>query len=402
MEKKTTSPKLLKQRKFLLILPLLCLPFVTMIFWALGGGKLNEASAQENTKAGLNLELPEAMFTDGSALSKLNFYEKAERDSARFKDLVKTDPYYKVESFKTRYEGEPFSYKNQTEHPASNYQNGYIDPNEEKVYRKIEELNKQLNNPPVQPAANEKSKASEQPLTIKSDEVDRLENLMQTMKEGKNQEDPEMQQLDQMLEKILAIQHPEKVKQLIEETPTKDLKNFTVTTNASYRSNGFYSLEENPLDSISQNTIEAEIYGTQVLVSGSTVKLQLLQDVFISGKTISKGTFVYGTASLNNERLGIQINSIRFLSSIFPVNLEVYDLDGMSGLFIPGSITNDIARQSVNDLSQTAGMSSLAPSVIAQATTAGINAAKNILSSKTKHVKFTLNDGYKVLLVANH
>ena len=33
------SPEFLKERKFYMIIPLLVLPFLTMGFWALGGGK---------------------------------------------------------------------------------------------------------------------------------------------------------------------------------------------------------------------------------------------------------------------------------------------------------------------------------------------------------------------------
>jgi len=35
------SEKFLKKRKALLVLPLLALPFITLAFWALGGGKGN-------------------------------------------------------------------------------------------------------------------------------------------------------------------------------------------------------------------------------------------------------------------------------------------------------------------------------------------------------------------------
>jgi len=33
MEKQVKAPKEIRQRKFLLVLPLLALPFMTMIFW---------------------------------------------------------------------------------------------------------------------------------------------------------------------------------------------------------------------------------------------------------------------------------------------------------------------------------------------------------------------------------
>ncbi len=47
-----------KQRKFLLVLPLLAIPFLTMAFWALGGGKGKEKMAVNGP--GLNLDLHDA------------------------------------------------------------------------------------------------------------------------------------------------------------------------------------------------------------------------------------------------------------------------------------------------------------------------------------------------------
>jgi hypothetical protein len=46
-------------------------------------------------------------------------------------------------------------------------------------------------------------------------------------------------------------------------------------------------------------------------------------------------------------------------------------------------------------------MTSLDPSLKAQATATGINAVKNLLSKKAKLVKVTVKAGYKVLLKEN-
>ena len=48
MEQKTHSQKFLKQRKFFMVLPLLVIPFLVIIFAALGGGK--GATGQVNRK----------------------------------------------------------------------------------------------------------------------------------------------------------------------------------------------------------------------------------------------------------------------------------------------------------------------------------------------------------------
>ena len=53
------SQKWLRQRKFLLVLPALVIPFVTMAFWALGGGKGASIEGHATAKnGGFNLQLP--------------------------------------------------------------------------------------------------------------------------------------------------------------------------------------------------------------------------------------------------------------------------------------------------------------------------------------------------------
>ena len=123
-----------------------------------------------------------------------------------------------------------------------------------------------------------------------------------------------------------------------------------------------------------------------------------MNDLYINGSLIPKGNFVFGIASLNGERLEVEINSIRYNQSLYPVKLEVYDIDGLPGIYIPGAITRDVAKQSVDNTLQLMELSTMDPSLKAQATAAGIGAAKTLLSKKVKQVKVMVKAGYKVLL----
>jgi hypothetical protein len=64
------------------------------------------------------------------------------------------------------------------------------------------------------------------------------------------------------------------------------------------------------------NTIQAVVHEDQTLVTGAVIKLRLLDGIYVNGKMIPKGSFVYGTCALNNERLEIKITSIRYLNNI--------------------------------------------------------------------------------------
>ena len=107
---------------------------------------------------------------------------------------------------------------------------------------------------------------------------------------------------------------------------------------------------------------------------------------------------VSGLVSLENERLQVEIGSIRYNNSLFPVKLEVYDMDGLAGIYIPGAISRDVAKQSADNSLQLMELTTLVPSLKAQAAAAGINTVKSLLSKKVKQVKVMVKAGYRVLL----
>ena len=128
------------------------------------------------------------------------------------------------------------------------------------------------------------------------------------------------------------------------------------------------------------------------------MKLTSTTDVYVNGILIPKGTLLYGIASQNGERLNIVISSIHYQNNLLPVSLSVYDLDGLSGIYIPGSINRNAAKQSGSEAVSNIGITSLDPSIAAQAASAGIQAAKSLISKKVKQVKVTIKAGYQVLL----
>lgn len=421
MEKQVKTPKMIRQRRFMLVLPLLALPFMTLMFWSLGGGKVDKAEAQSAKQAGFNIKLPDANLKDEKPMDKMSYYDQAKLDSLKFQELVKNDPNYRnmdlSDSTEIGYQ-DKHTFPNTSARRGLNtslYGGGSNDPNAEKIYRKLAELDREMkkpadinNEPATYSASNPAGKGN---TSINTGDVNRLEQMMQAMSQSDG-EDPEMQQLNGMLEKILDIQHPDRVQEKLKQTSESKrgqvfavsgkgkedrislLQSNTETTTI----NGFYSLDDNAVNDENQNAIQAVIHETQTIVNGSTVKLRLVNDVFINGIHIPKDNFLFGTASLNGERLGIKINSIRYNNSLFPVELSVYDMDGLDGIYIPGAITRDVAKQSADRSMQTIGMTSLDPSWGAQAASAGIEAAKTLFSKKVKLIKVTVKAGYHVLL----
>lgn len=422
MEKKNQSAKQLRQRKFLMILPLLTIPFLTLMFWALGGGRGNDANAQVSLHAGINLKLPDAKFKDDRHFDKLSFYQQAALDSAKTKEAEKLDPYWS-NSFSRFNDSlgneEKFSLKNGGRSLMNDYG---VDANKMKVYGKLDELKKALSS--SQASANYNQQIGNHQYSMQqyssSNDAERLQAMMQKMKEDKS-EDPEINQLNSMLDKIIAIQNPDQVVDsnksvkatkpfsvktknqkasvsLLKQDTTRTL---SIDTNVQTAlSNGFFSdakFSSND-DTANGNAIEASVPETQTVVTGATVKLILSNDVTINDMQLSSGTLVYGTASLSNERLKIAINSIRFQNSILPVSLDVYDMDGQQGIYVPGSINRTVTKESANNAVSGIGATNVDNSVGAEAASAGIEVAKTIFSKKVKLIKLTVRAGYKVLL----
>lgn len=412
MEKKELTPKMMRQRKFMLMLPLLVLPFLTLMFWALGGGKIQTAQAQALVKPGFNLNLPDANLKDDKPMDKMSYYNQAVQDSTKMKAQEKSDPNFRDMKGTAAISNSFGAGQLNTSLSGNGRPN---DANTENIYRKLELLNKELNKPaaPVNINAATSGNVTPRPGTLVGRaDIDRLEKMMQSMSQP-DTDDPEMQQLNAMMEKVLDIQHPERVKARIEQADhVKQQKAFTVSANpdsqdvalldnhsATIQSgNGFYGLKDSADTVSAQNAIPAVIHETQTLVNGSIVKLRLQSDIHVNGSLIPKDSFIFGIASLSGERLDIEITSLRFNNSIFPVALEVFDMDGLGGIHIPGAITRDVAANSADRSLQNIGLTSLDPSIGAQAASAGIETAKTLFSKKVKLVKVTVKAGYQVLL----
>ncbi len=417
MKKVQQSQAYLRKRKMMLVLPLLVIPFLTMAFWALGGGQVRQ-NITTAKQPGLNLNLPDAGMKDDDMADKLSFYDKADKDSLKKEEWMRTDPYYQQKQdtgFVAADELQLITQNTATKYNqrlnTSPYEASGSNA-EDKLMQKISLLQKEMNKRPEENKDLQTESFQTKQDEDFSSEVSRLENMMQGMNNG-NSEDPEMKQLANTLDKILDIQHPQRVKDRLKEKSLQQkevvftVSKHPVENNISLLDTvkrktvtgaGFYSIEEDVNEEDDKNAIEAVVHTNQVLVNGAVIKLRLATDIYINGILMPKDNFVFGVASLNDERLEIEINSIRNNKSLFPVKLEVYDMDGLPGIYIPGAITRDVAKQSADNGLQLMELTSVDPTFKAQAAAAGINTVKSLLSRKVKQVKVMVKAGYKVLL----
>lgn len=401
-----------RQKKMLLMLPLLALPFLALFFWALGGGKASANTSVPSAK-GLNTQLPVAQLKSDSTENKLSFYEQAEKDSLKLHEAIKDDPNYHRDStridFATPDTVTSLIGNTRLSKLTNTGDKNTLAGNEEQLTRKLNLLKQQLNKP-------ETTAVNTSPQVSTDNSQEQLTALMQKMNSGQT-EDPELKQLSTMLDKIQEIQNPGLARQrLTAESEKNRGQVFPVSSMGSdgdatlmqdgnsaisypqQPNNGFFGLQENN-GAVQENAIPAVIHETQTLTSGATVKMRLLADLFVAGQLIPKGNFIYGTCYIEGERLNIDVKSVRRGNSVFPVFLKVFDQDGLAGVHVPGAITRDAAKEGADQAIQGLDFYSMSPSVGAQAASAGIQAAKGLFSKKAKLIKVTVKAGYSVLLL---
>ncbi len=113
----TGNNKQIKQRNFLLALPIIVLPFLTFLLWSVGlvGGSKAKASTAQS---GLNMQLPNAKGKEERGWNKLSFYEQADKDSALHTNAGKNDPFFQQEKTACHFLPET---KAQVRHPTILY-----------------------------------------------------------------------------------------------------------------------------------------------------------------------------------------------------------------------------------------------------------------------------------------
>ena len=345
----------------------------------------------------------------------MTFYEKAEQESITWSNNIRNDPFYTMPRSPAGVGGRFYSTDSQTlsYDPYSLKEEASTDPNEDKLYRKLAQLNAQLNS---SSAKKERSKAKNPVTPLQKsavpDDVDAVERFDERMEKEAPGKDPEMEQLNSMMEKILDIQHPERIREKLKtdatqhperafairsEGPQTGISLLSAADSLQGPSIGFYNTADGKNNS-EENAVKAVVHQKQALVTGAVIKLRILDYLYLNGNRIQKGSFVFGTTVLNGERMQIEVASVRFNHSIFPVKLEAYDLDGLPGLYVPGAMIRDVAKQEGTNSLEMLQLTSIDPSLRGRAATTGINAATSLLSKKKGQVKVWVKGGYKVLL----
>jgi conjugative transposon TraM protein len=317
-----------KQPKY--ILPLIALPFLFLFFY------VYHSSASKNKKetkqpAGINASVGDV----SPAVRKKELTDKLDAYRNKYKESDGNSAVDPIPS-----EAEP--------NPAVN---------QKKMLDSIDRAMKTRFSTPVAPSTREnvivealnnmtrKQKEAPPPLAEKSkDPMDLFRQQMAYVDSMTKANDPaakaEKQKKEALAKANTAAEKPLEVKKVTDNT------------------NDFNTVSPEKDESFISATIDENVTG----YAGSRIRLKLLEDITAGKTLIKKGAYLYALISgFSAQRATLTIKSIIAGNQILPVKLEVYDLDGLKGLYVPNSqfrdFTKDLGTNSIQGVSLDNGSS---------------------------------------------
>lgn len=328
-----------KEKKY--VLPLIALPFF-FLFTYVGAQFTKGDKGKKDQPKELSLSLGEtkdsimtkndaydSFFKKDDNRTMLDGLDKEEDSLLSYEDQLTLDQKRKIDSLKA-------VTGNQAQYQGKKNPSSYYKPNqgsEDKDYKRSSEIMKMLNDKsygkPENNFAEEAPKVK--PQNQQPDPVKYLKQQMLVMDSLEKSRDPEYQS------KLAAEERLKSNKSKMEE-----FLNSTFNVSKSGISNGFNAFYKDKENSFIKAVIDENNKG----FLGSRIRFRLLEDIFIGNKKIDKGSILYGQISgFSMQRVDLKIISVFTKGEIYPVNLSIYDVDGMKGLYVPHSVFRDMVRE---------------------------------------------------------
>lgn len=104
--------------------------------------------------------------------------------------------------------------------------------------------------------------------------------------------------------------------------------------------------------------VRVSVFGNQEVKNGSLLKMVLSQAITLEGTTIPKGTAVYGSVRIDQNRLNVTISNVTFRGKSYPFPKVAYDKDGLAGINVPEVSPQEesVAREIGEDVANRSGV----------------------------------------------
>ena len=155
-------------------------------------------------------------------------------------------------------------------------------------------------------------------------------------------------------EKEEILKHEEKADSTVVQIPNEYETNLdSLQQNSFYGKNNPNEFSSNLKENSLKEFILAEFYRNTIIKQGDIVEIRLLEDVEVfENFTLSKGTVLYGIASISPRRLFVQLTTNIYKKRSITKSLLIHDYDGREGVYlkeqglykVPAEITQEITE----------------------------------------------------------
>ena len=416
-EKKTAkplTPKQLQQRKKLMVYPLMGLLFLGSMWLIFAPSEEREVNRDTVGAFNADIPLPE---NDGIIGDKRKAYEQAQAERRQAEKVRSLEDFafseesdadgVEMELPDSEPEREPFrdysdngggsrssvtAYRDITRQLGSFYEEPKVDGEKEELKRQVEELTAKLEERERQAGGIDDQVA----LMEKSYEL-AAKYMGQNGKDGaavQNDNSPRQPAVAVQVARertVSGLQQPLSDAEFMRRYSQPRNYGFNTAVGSGY--------------ALGKNTIAACIHQDQTVMDGQQVKLRLLEPLQAGNLTIPRNTVVSGTGKVQGERLDITVSSVQYQGNILPVELAVYDNEGMKGLCIETSLEREAAKEAMANIGGGLGTSiSFARSAgqqVAMDITRGLmQGGSQYLAKKFRTVKVHLKAGDPLMLYA--
>ena len=415
-EKKTAkplTPKQLQQRKKLMVYPLMGLLFLGSMWLIFAPSEKREVNRDTVGAFNADIPLPE---NDGIIGDKRKAYEQAQAERRQAEKVRSLEDFafseesdadgVEMELPDSEPEREPFrdysgngggrssvaAYRDINRKLGSFYEEPKVDGEKEELKRQVEELTAKLEERERQAGGIDDQVA----LMEKSYEL-AAKYMGQNGKDGaavQNDNSPRQPAVAVQVARertVSGLQQPLSDAEFMRRYSQPRNYGFNTAVGSGY--------------ALGKNTIAACIHQDQTVMDGQQVKLRLLEPLQAGNLTIPCNTVVSGTGKVQGERLDITVSSVQYQGNILPVELAVYDNEGMKGLCIETSLEREAAKEAMANIGGGLGTSiSFARSAgqqVAMDITRGLmQGGSQYLAKKFRTVKVHLKAGDPLMLYA--
>ncbi|MEI6949762.1 conjugative transposon protein TraM [Paraflavisolibacter sp. H34] len=155
-----------------------------------------------------------------------------------------------------------------------------------------------------------------------------------------------------------------------------------------------------------KQNIVGSIMRRQDVYSGSLVQIRLEEAIVVNGVNIPKNSVITGRARISNSRIEVVVPSVYVGGILYDIGFQLYDQDGVSGLYIPDAVSIRQVRAENFKASVKQGINQEVENGTRESTDGGKAGAisrtgrtlARMVTGGQKPLKINVPEGYKVLL----